>query len=183
MVWLILGLTSLVMVVYSIGKERFSGNQLSFTPSISNFNSTSLTTSLIVFAVSALFVVGGATLGGAISKFTGVSYVEVRPSLEATADIARQVYKDNAFLGIGANKFTDAWRLYKDNSINSTPFWNTDFNAGNGYITTFFVTTGVFGGLAWLLFIVLYLITGIRKLLGATEDSDRMWYFIGLSSL
>ncbi|QQR64433.1 tetratricopeptide repeat protein [Candidatus Kaiserbacteria bacterium] len=182
MVWLILGLTSLVMVVYSIGKERFSGNQLSFTPSISNFNSTSLTTSLIVFAVSALFVVGGATLGGAISKFTGVSYVEVRPSLEATADIARQVYKDNAFLGIGANKFTDAWRLYKDNSINSTPFWNTDFNAGNGYITTFFVTTGVFGGLAWLLFIVLYLITGIRKLLGATEDSDRMWYFIGLSS-
>lgn len=182
MVWLILGLTSLVMVVYSLGKDRFNGNQLSFTPVVSNFNSTSLATSLIVFGVSALFVVGGATLGGAISKYTGVSYVEVRPSLEATADIARQVYQENAFLGIGANKFTDAWRLYKDNSINLTSFWNTDFNAGNGYVTTFFVTTGVLGGIAWSLFLMLYLITGIRKLLNVSEDSDRMWYFIGLSS-
>ncbi len=180
-VWLVLGISSLVMVVYALGKDRFNGSQLSFTNTTSNFNSTALAITLLVFASSALFVVGGATLGGFISERTHVSYVEVRPSLEATADIARNVYKENAFLGIGTNKFTDAWRMYKDDSINLTPFWNTDFNAGNGYITTFFVTTGALGGIAWIIFLVTFLVTGVKRLLGAT-DTDRMWYFIGISS-
>ena len=182
-VWLILGLTSLAMVVYALGKDRFSENQLSLisTQAPKVPNTTSLGIALVVFAMSVLFVVGGATFGGMIAKHTGINYVEVRPSLEATADIARNVYTENAFLGIGTNKFTDAWRLYKDTSINTTAFWNTEFNAGNGYITTFFVTTGVLGGVAWVIFLVTYLVTGIRRLLGATSG-DKMWYFIGVSS-
>ncbi len=179
-VWIILGITSLVMIVYALGKDRFTGGQLSFA-SGQGMNTTALTTALVVFAASVLFVVGGSTLGGFISKYTNISYVEVRPSFEATADIARNVYQENAFLGIGANKFTDAWRLYKDTSINNTVFWNTEFNAGNGYITTFFVTTGVLGGIAWLIFLITYLVTGIRTLLSSTSG-DRMWYFIGVSS-
>ena len=179
-VWLILGLTSLVMVVYSLGKDRFSGNQLSLVTTQTP-NTTSLAIALVVLGVSTLFIIGGATLGGLISKYTSVSYVEVRPSLEATANIARNVYHENAFLGIGTNKFTDAWRLYKDSSINLTPFWNTDFNAGNGYVTTFFVTTGVLGGIAWIIFLLTFFISGTRKLLSAA-DGDKMWYFIGVSS-
>ncbi len=179
-VWLVLGLTSLVMVVYSLGKDKFNETQLPLmgakTPNV-----TSLTVALVVFAASVLFVVGGAAFGGWISKITNVSYVEVRPSFESTANIARNVYHENAFLGIGTNKFTDAWRLYKDDSINLTPFWNTEFNAGNGYITTFFVTTGVLGGLAWILFLLVFVVTGVRQLLTSSE-SDRMWYFIGVSS-
>ncbi len=179
-VWIILGITSLVMIVYALGKERFTGGQLSLVGG-QGTNMTALTTTLVVFAASVLFVVGGSTLGGFISKYTNISYVEVRPSFEATADIARNVYQENAFLGIGANKFTDAWRLYKDPSINSTVFWNTDFNAGNGYITTFFVTTGVLGGIAWIIFLITYLVTGVRTLL-SSASGDRMWYFIGVSS-
>ncbi len=180
-VWLVLGLTSLVMVVYSLGKDRFTGNQPSFITQKTALNSPSLITMLVVFAVSVLFVVGGSTFGGFISKFTNVSYVEVRPSFEATADIARNVYHENAFLGIGTNKFTDAWRMYKDSSINLTPFWNTDFNAGNGYVTTFFVTTGVLGGIAWVVFLLMFLVTGVRRILSVSEN-DRVWYFISLSS-
>lgn len=180
-VWLVLGLTSLVMVVYSLGKDRFSVSQLPLMGGTKEPNATSLAVSLVVFAVSVLFVVGGATFGGWISKMTNVSYVEVRPSFESTANIARNVYHENAFLGIGTNKFTDAWRLYKDDSINLTPFWNTEFNAGNGYITSFFVTTGVLGGLAWILFLLVFATTGIKQLLSTTE-TDRMWYFIGVSS-
>jgi tetratricopeptide (TPR) repeat protein len=180
-VWLVLGITSLVMVVYSLGKERFSGGQTSFVTEKRVVDTTSIIVTSVVFAISVLFVVGGSTFGGVISKYTGVSYVEVRPSLEATADIARNVYHENAFLGTGPNKFTDAWRLYKDNSINITPFWNTDFNAGNGYITTAFVTIGVLGGVAWVVFLGLFLVIGTRRLLSISE-SDRVWYFISLSS-
>lgn len=179
-VWLVLGLTSLVMVVYALGKDKFNEQQLPLMASKTP-NVTSLTVSLVVFAVSVLFIVGGATLGGWISKFTNVTYVEVRPSFVSTTDIARNVYHENAFLGIGTNKFSDAWRLYKDDSINLTPFWNTEFNAGNGYITTFFVTTGVLGGLAWVAFLITFLVSGVRQLLITTEP-DRMWYFIGVSS-
>lgn len=180
MVWLVLGLMSLVLVVYALGKDRFDDTQLSFLQ-LQTTNTKSLTIALVVFTVSVVFVIGGGTVGEFIAKRTNVSYVEVRPSLEATANIARNVYHENAFLGIGTNRFSDAWRLYKENSINSTPFWNTEFNAGNGYLTTFFVTTGVLGGIAWLVFLGVYLVTGIRKLLG-TSGGDKMWYFIGVSS-
>lgn len=179
-VWLVLGLTSLVMIVYSLGKDRFNEPQLSLM-STKTHNTTSLVVSLVVFAMSVLFVIGGATLGGWISKFTNAPYVEVRPSFEATANIARSVYHENAFLGIGTNKFTDAWRLYKDDSINLTQFWNTEFNAGNGYITTFFITTGVLGGIAWIAFFLSFIIMGTKQLLSATE-ADRVWYFIAVSS-
>jgi tetratricopeptide (TPR) repeat protein len=179
-VWIVLGVTSLVMVVYSLGKDRFNENQLPLMGAKPS-NRIALMVAFVVFAVSVLFIVGGATFGGWISKYTHVSYVEVRPSFEATANIARSVYHENAFLGIGTNKFNDAWRLYKDASINVTPFWNTEFNAGNGYITTFFVTTGVLGGLAWIVFLLLFVIMGTRQLLSSTEG-DRVWYFIAVSS-
>jgi tetratricopeptide (TPR) repeat protein len=112
---------------------------------------------------------------------TGISYLEVRPSLQATLDIARHVYHENALLGVGPNKFMDAWRLYKDPSINQTVFWATDFRGGSGYITTQFITTGVLGGLLWIIFLVLFLITGLRMLFKAPQ-ADRFWYFIGSSS-
>jgi tetratricopeptide (TPR) repeat protein len=179
-VWLILGLTSLAIVVYALTKDRFAGSQL---PLMSErpFNTTSLIVSLVVFVVSVLFIIGGSSLGATISTYTGVSYVEVRPSLEATANIARNVYAENAFVGIGPNKFIDAWRLYKDPAINTTIFWNTDFVAGNGYLTTFFITTGVLGAFAWIAFMCAFVFSGIRMLI-LGNDQDRVWYFIGVSS-
>lgn len=179
-VWLVLGFTSLAIVVYALTKDRFSGEQLSLV-SLKPFNSTSLIVSLIVFVTSVLFIIGGSGLGGIVSEYTGISYVEVRPSLQATADIARNVYQDSAFLGTGPNKFVDAWRLYKDPSINTTVFWNTDFVAGNGYITTLFITMGLLGILAWVAFLGAFVFSGIRMLMSGS-DQDRMWYFIGLSS-
>lgn len=179
-VWIVLGLTSLVLVVYTLGKDRFATGQLSLMND-KNVRAKSLPVALVVFLVSTFFVIGGATFGGWIAKHTNISYVEVRPSLQATLDIARNVYGENAFFGIGANKFADAWRFYKDPSINTTVFWNTDFNAGNGYVTTSFVTMGVLGGIAWIVFLVSYFLVGARTLLYPVTQ-DRHWYFIGVSS-
>lgn len=180
LVWFVLGILSLVVIVYSVGRDRFNGGQLSLS-GIRTQNSTSLLVSLIVFTVSVVFIVGGSTIGAFIAKQTGIPYIEVRPSFEATAGIARNVYAENPVLGIGPNKFADAWRMHRDASINQTLFWNTDFVAGNGYITTFFVTTGILGGVMWCLFLLTYIVYGLRRLLRAVSP-DRLWYFIGLSS-
>ena len=71
----------------------------------------------------------------------------------------------------------DAWRLYKDPSINQTIFWNTDFESGNGFVSTAMVTTGLFGVIAWVLFLGLFCWQGVRLLFQAGH-SDRF----GISS-
>lgn len=181
-VWVVLGLVSLVTLMYTLTKDRFSEKRLLTSESSKKTVSLqSVVLSVSVFIISLAFVIGGSALGGYISKVTGISYVEVRPSFEATMDITSGVFNENAFVGIGPNKFIDAWRLYKDPSINQTVFWATDFNGAHGYLTTFFATTGILGILAWLVFFALFIWTGFRMLF-RTVYGDRFWYFIGSSS-
>ena len=177
-VWVVLGLVSLILIVYSHGRTRFMGG---VEESTSKQSLLSLAVPVVVFLISALFTFAGGSIGGALAEKTGVSYLEVRPSFEATADIARGVYKENALLGVGPNRFADAWRVHKDVSIGNTAFWNVDFQSGNGYIPTFFVTTGALGGIAWIIFLITFFYSSIRTLLYA-QGKDAMWYFVMTSS-
>lgn len=179
-VWIVLGVVSLIMLIYSLSKDRFASN--AFATSESTSSAAGIVISTLVFVVSFIFILGGTMVGGAVSNMTGISYVEVRPSFSATVDIAKSVYGENAFSGIGANKFADAWRLYKDPAINQTVFWSTDFTAGNGYVTTLFVTTGILGMLTWLAFIVMYIRTSARMLFGS-QGGDKLLFFVGSSSV
>ncbi len=181
-IWFVLGLVSLVMLVYTLRKPTLPASQQPLLNEEKKVEtSSSLMLSIVVFVISILFIVGGSAVGGFVNNITNISYVEVYPSIGSTIDIAGNVYRENAFLGIGANKFVDAWRMYKNEAINSTIFWSTDFNAGSGYIPTFFITTGVFGAVAWIVFFIMFITLGIRMFI-KSKGSDRMWYFIGTSS-
>ena len=179
-VWIVLGVVSLITLIYSLSKDRFAGNM--FAAKESNSSVASIVVSVIVFLASFLFILGGTAVGSAVADITDISYIEVRPSLSATMDIARGVYAENAFVGIGANKFIDAWRLHKDPSINQTIFWGTDFVAGNGYVTTLFVTTGVLGAITWLVFLLLYLRTSVRMIF-VSQGRDNLLFFIATSAV
>ncbi len=177
LIWIVLGLASLIVLMYALTKNRFSDQTIS---AVSN-TQTSIMISALVFVVSAAFIVGGPALGQVISDASGISYVEVRPSLSATFDIARSVYQENAFTGIGPNKFADAWRLYKDPTINTTNFWNANFVAGIGYVTTFAVTMGLFGVIAWVTFLGTMVYSGFRFVF-LSSHTDRFWQYVGISS-
>lgn len=179
-VWIVLGIVSLIMLIYSLSKDRFASNAFA-TPEKSS-SVASIVISMVVFLTSFLFILGGTAVGTAVSNMTGISYIEVRPSFSATVDIARSVYGENAFVGIGANKFIDAWRLYKDPSINQTIFWGTDFASGNGYITTLFVTTGALGAVAWIAFLLMYVRTSLRMIF-ASQGGDKLLFFIATSAI
>ena len=179
-IWIVLALVSLVQLMYTLTKDRFTEQTLPLQGK-AEVSMYSVSLSTIVFIFSLVFIIGGSAVGGFVSNMTNISYVEVRPSFEATIDIGRQVYKENAFVGIGPNKFSDAWRLYKDTSINQTVFWETDFTNGSGFIPTQFVTGGIFSILAWFVFLGLFLMAGFRMLFKAVHV-DRFWYFIGTSS-
>lgn len=180
-IWVFLGLFSLMILMYSLTRDRFGVAAVEQTDQQRTPVGGVIAIVSLVFIVSAVFLVAGTSLGTTAATITGVSYVEVRPSLSATTDILRQVYEDSALLGSGPNRFSINWQQYKDPSITETIFWNTSFNAGSGYIPTWFVTTGVLGALAWIIFIILFVYTGgVMLLRGVARDT--FWYFMGTVS-
>lgn len=175
--WILIGGFSLLVLMYLLTKDRFGVPY----DAVIHHRSMLVTQSVLVGTVClvcALFLVAGSSMGAWWSNVTGINYIEIRPSFSATVDVMRQTYAENALLGSGPNRFAEVWNLYKDVEINNTVFWNTSFSAAAGYIPTWFITSGVAGALAWLLFIGLFLVRGVRMLL-QNAATDTFWFFIG----
>jgi tetratricopeptide (TPR) repeat protein len=177
--WVVVGFFSVLLLVFIFSRDTLF-NRVSDSHD-SAISPVVIATTMLVCAVSILFIIAGDFLGSRITAITGVNYLEVRPSMSATIDIARNVYQHDMFLGTGPNKFVDAWRLYKDKTINETLFWNTDFVAGFGFIPTLFITMGILGALAMLVFQGFYLYLGYRMLLRGANN-DPFWYYFGIVS-
>jgi tetratricopeptide (TPR) repeat protein len=175
--WIVVGFVGLLLLVYIFSRDTLlsRGETERQTP----VSPLLILTTLVVCVVSIVFVVAGDYVGSKIVAATEVNYVEVRPSITATLDIARGVYSEDILLGVGPNRFADAWRIHKDRTINETIFWNTDFNAGFGFIPTIFITMGILGALAMLAFHGLYLYLGYRMLL-RSNSNDTFWYYFGV---
>lgn len=180
-IWLILSLFSLTLLMYSLTKDRFGVSADS--PEIHSTKVSLAKVALIagVFFVSTIFLIGGSSLDATMARVTGVNYLEIRPSATATFSVMRNVYQDNAFTGSGPNLFSDSWNKYKDSSINSTVFWQTPFSAGSGYVLTWFITAGLLGAVTWIIFLGLFLYSGLQMLVRG-QSSDSFWYFAGTTS-
>ncbi|MEZ4195339.1 MAG: tetratricopeptide repeat protein [Candidatus Paceibacterota bacterium] len=176
-IWMILGFVSLLTFLYLVAKDTWlkPTNEETLTTPVSRFVMVLVAT---VCVVSGAFVVSGDYLGQKVTELTGVSYLEVRPSLSATFAITQHVYQDNILLGAGPNRFEDAWRQYKDPVINETQFWNTNFSSGNGFVSTLFVTTGLVGVVLFLVFFLSFLYLGY-KLVFVSKVKSSSWNFVG----
>jgi Flp pilus assembly protein TadD len=73
--------------------------------------------------------------------------------------------------GIGPNRFSEAWNLYKSSSINDTQFWNVDFGSGFGFLPTHLSTNGILSLVAWLVFILLFIFVGIKNTLSGVKNN------------
>lgn len=177
-VWLIVGFVGLLMTLYLVSKDTWLKSTDSDNLPVSRF-----TLGLVGFVCifSGAFIISSDFLGATISKFVDISYLEVRPSVGATLDVAKSVLSKNAFFGTGPNQFEVAWREHKDPIINQTVFWNTDFTSGSGFVPTLFVTTGITGGVLFSLFLLMFVYLGYRTLFTA-KFSESSWYLIGTIS-
>ncbi len=124
---------------------------------------------LCVLAVSLFFLIGG-TLGNALANTLNVNILNVRPSWESTLSVGQKVYATAPVFGSGPNTFGVEWLKYRDAALNSTVFWNIDFSSGIGFIPTSFVTTGLVGMFAWVLFLALFIVFGLRTLILRTPQ-------------
>ena len=176
--WLLVGFFALLLLVYIFSRDTLFSDGSEPKAAISP---VLILATIVVCITSIVFVVAGDYVGAKINNATGINYIEVRPSMSATLDIAKNVYSTDILLGTGPNKFADVWRLHKDPGINETLFWNTNFNAGFGFVPTIFVTTGILGGLALIIFHALYVYAGYRMLLKG-NNADSFWYYFGFTT-
>ncbi|OGG48545.1 hypothetical protein A3G63_03325 [Candidatus Kaiserbacteria bacterium RIFCSPLOWO2_12_FULL_52_8] len=135
---------------------------------------------LAVLAVSLFFLVGG-QLGGALASALHVNVLSVTPSWQSTLAVAEQTYATSPVFGTGPGTFGVEWLKYRDVSLNSTIFWNVDFSSGIGFIPTSLVTTGLVGAIAWLAFLVLFIVFGLRTLIARTPEDAFIRYVAILS--
>jgi tetratricopeptide (TPR) repeat protein len=123
-----------------------------------------------VLAVSLFFLIGGA-LGSALGQTLHINILTVRPSWQATFSVAQKTYAESPLFGSGPGTFGVEWLKYRDTSLNTTQFWNIDFFSGIGYIPTSLITTGAVGMVAWIAFLGLLLVLGLRMvILRAPQD-------------
>jgi len=146
-VWTAIGIAGLIaLLVQHFASRAQSGNPA--TP----LGTRRIWIALIALALFSMLF--GTFVDNVLPASIQVANIEARPSLQGTIAIGQQALTQPAslFFGVGPNTFSHEWGLYKPTSINQSAYWNTDFNSGVGTIPTSFVTTGILGVIAWILF-------------------------------
>ena len=162
--WILVGVFSLVILVYSLMYKNNSATG-EYKP-----KSPFPVRPLAVIIISVVFLLPGGAISNFLSNNLGISNVEVRPSWSATFDVVINSIKQDPVFGAGPNRFTNAWLQFKPLGINNTQFWNTDFNYGIGAIPSSPASLGILGTLAWLAFLLSFIYIGGKSLLITRED-------------
>jgi hypothetical protein len=173
-VWALLGISALIIFVY---KASTSFLQIEDDTKKKHFP----VTSFAVVLISLLFFVSGQFIGSIIPNYLQISNAEVRPSFRATLSTTKNVLLKDPVFGIGPNRFAEAWSMYKPASVNSTQFWDVAFDSGSGLLLTLTATTGGLGILAWLVFLILFLVTGARSVFSGIRSGlnwEKMAFFV-----
>lgn len=167
LIWFLIGIFSIIIFAYSLysqynginvvhnreGKKRFP-----FLP-------------LVVTFICLLLLISSNSVSGIISKYLGISNIEIRPSFVTTSQIAFQSLKINPLFGTGPNTFVMDWSLWQPKDIIQTVYWNNDFSNGFSLLSTFLVTTGILGFISLLFFIIIFFIRGIQSIRIALKDT------------
>jgi len=172
--WYAFGFCALLVLLYRYFKNDMlesSGDSDDFSDTSRSFKERIAVFPLILLVISVVFIFAGEKISGPISEKLQISQIEVRPSWEATLDVAKGTLDESPVLGAGPNRFLNQFFKFKPDDVNASIFWNAEFHYGVGLIPTFLVTTGILGFLAWMIFFALYLYRGIKVLFSTVEDS------------
>jgi hypothetical protein len=105
----------------------------------------SLIAPLVVLAVSFFFLIGGSTIGNALTGALHASSLDVRPSWAATFAVGGHTYASSPIFRHRPGHLRDRVAQISRPSLNDTIFWTIDFTSGIGFVPTSLVTTGAVG--------------------------------------
>lgn len=142
---------------------------------------------ITLVALALFFMMFGVFVNNVLPARLQVADTEARPSLQGTIAIGQQALTQPAslFFGVGPNTFSHEWGLYKPTSINQSAYWNTNFSSGVGTIPTSFVTTGILGVIAWILFALALILATVREAVryGKGEQGNLPAVSLGVTSV
>lgn len=78
----------------------------------------------------------------------------VRPNFKSTTLVGKEVLLQGDLFGLGAGNFARAWQLHRPQDVILSPYFGYDFNQGADTMTTFFVTIGILGLLAFMMLVL-----------------------------
>lgn len=183
--WTLVALFSLGLFVEAIMQRKSQTSEADLDGAVimdeassgSDEGSRSFLVPLCVLAVSLFFLIPAMgnqqqeSLANSLAKGLNINVLNVRPSWESTLSVGQKVYSDAPVFGSGPGTFGVEWLKHRDAALNSTVFWNLDFSSGIGFIPTSFVTTGLVGMFAWVVFLAFFIVFGLRMLiLRAPQD-------------
>lgn len=157
LVWWILAAVLIIFLAHSYSQKREM--------------STFYGAPFAVLIISLVFIFAAPLMTELINEL-GVQFVEIRPSLASTLEVASKVLKERSAFGFGPNTFLYAWFKHRPADIAVTPFWQTRFNSGIGFIPTLLITSGLTGALALLCFLGLFLWSGFRALVKSSVPAS-----------
>lgn len=167
LVWVLVGLFSLVIFVYSISVQHACVRIIQGEGHKKRFPFVSL----IIIFISFISLVGSNLMGNLISNYVTLNNPDIRPSIVTTSQIAWKAIKHNPLFGTGPNTFVIDWALWQPKDIAQTVFWNVDFTNGYSLFTTFAVTTGLIGLFAFLIFLTIYVVRSLQSIRIALQNT------------
>lgn len=97
---------------------------------------------------------------------------EIFLSNRANLEIDFAALKDNPALGSGSGTFFYDFAKYKDKSFNESAIWNVGFVSGSSKILTDLAETGILGILSLILFFILLIFFGFKRLIFIASDEN-----------
>jgi tetratricopeptide (TPR) repeat protein len=157
--WWILGAFALACAVYTV--------YLGFTLSDAHSGKGISYEAIVVVLVAAFFVFASPDATSTLAEKLRIGELDVRPSWQTTVNVGTQGLREQPLLGTGPGSFVYLWAQHMPPEINRSAFWQVDFAYGIGLIPTSIISTGLLGALAWLFFLGLFFLYGVRSFLRA----------------
>lgn len=183
-VWELLGIFALIIFVYKVSLASKAKESEGVSGAEHGKNSFPVF-SFVIIMITLLFFMSGNFIGGILPNSLGIQNTEVGPSFSATMGVTRSALKDHLLFGVGPNKFSSAWAMYKplviNQTINGNDFWDVSFNSGSGLLPTLAVTTGLLGILMLLIFFIMFITSGIKSIFSSIKNGvnwETMAFFV-----
>jgi tetratricopeptide (TPR) repeat protein len=188
--WIMLGIITLALSVFFFF-ERVSGVE---SENISVVEKWVLTPSFAVAMLSLFLVFAGPTVNSKLFQVLNIPPVQdIRPSWSGTQQVFLGVFNENGstlfsankkdiIFGVGPNRFSIFWQKYRPREINYTPWWSINFNEGVGTIPTSLITVGIIGALAWIVFLLRFIFSGVWVLRSRYAKMEQFSQFAVLAS-
>ena len=127
---------------------------------------------LALFIIAGVFVFWGTPIAKPVIEKFNASYSALTLPWQLTLDVDADVIKGAPVFGVGPNHFGQAYISYKPVIVNQTYAWNAEFNYAFSLLSTFVATQGIFGVIAWILFLIFFSILSVRALRRLPNDSQ-----------